>query len=332
MPLLPLALLLAAEIAQSDVPFSQPQVASNGQVTGIVFGSKNTIYYAPLDAAPVRVADTPVLSLGNHRGPRLAFTAHAIVITAGIGPAGQDFGPNTLRSWRSTDGGKTWSAGPELSTPGTGGMGFQSIASDGKRGLWAAWIGPANGHPTLFLSNSEDEGVTWTKQRVLSETVCECCHPTVAIGADGRIHVLFRNSLDGNRDPYVATSEDRKSFHFVKLGQGSWAINACPMDGGGLAEFHGEVVTLWRRLDQLFLARPDGKAEEAFAAGRNAAVTLREKGLYAIWASPAGIMAQAPGAAPRLLSKTGAFPAIAAAGPVVVAWEEGGKIRTERLD
>ena len=79
-----------------------------------------------------------MLSLGNHRGPRVAFTADAIVITAGVGPKGQQYGPNTLRSWRSTDRGKTWAAGQDLSTPGTGGMGFQTVASDGKQKLVAS--------------------------------------------------------------------------------------------------------------------------------------------------------------------------------------------------
>jgi len=33
---------------------------------------------------------------------------------------------------RSTDRGKTWTPGPDLSTAGAGGMGFQAIASDGR--------------------------------------------------------------------------------------------------------------------------------------------------------------------------------------------------------
>jgi hypothetical protein len=45
-----------------------------------------------------------------------------------------------------------------------------------------------------------------------------------------------------------------------------------------------------------------------------------------------GIMAQSPGSPGRLISKTGAFPSIAPSGPVVVAWEDAGKIRVERLD
>jgi hypothetical protein len=324
-------LLLAAE-NQPQIAYQQPQIASDGRDVGIVFGSKNTIYYTHNDASPVVVAEAPVLSLGNHRGPRLAFTANAIVITAGVGPEGQQFAPNTLRSWRSLDRGKTWSAGPAISTPGTGGMGFQAIGSDGKQRLIAAWIGPQNGAPRLFTAHSNDAGVTWSKQTILSQTVCECCHPSVAISADGTVRVLFRNSLNGNRDFYLATAADGEHFEIAKLGQGSWPLNACPMDGGGLGEYEGKVITLWRREGDLFFARPGSAPEERLAAGRNAAVALRAAGVYAVWSAPEGIMAKTPGKPAHVMSKTGGFPVLSSKGPVMAAWEDNGRIRTARLD
>ncbi|HLK65262.1 MAG TPA: sialidase family protein [Bryobacteraceae bacterium] len=332
MPVFALLLLLAVDIAPSnpDLAYQQPQIASDGRDVGIVFGARNTIYYAHNEAPPVTVAEAPVLSLGNHRGPRLAFTADAIVITAGVGPAGQQYAPNTLRSWRSTDHGKTWNAGPDISTPGTGGMGFQAVGSDGKRRLFAAWIGPQNGAPRLFVAHSDDSGTTWSKQTVLSQTVCECCHPTVTISDDGTVRILFRNSLDGNRDFYLATARDGEHFEIAKLGQGSWKLDACPMDGGGMGEFDGAVTTLWRRKSDLFLATP-GEPEEQLATGHNAAVALRKDGVYAVWSDGASIMAKVPGKAPYVLSKSGGFPALTARGPVVAAWEDNGRIRTERL-
>jgi hypothetical protein len=214
MPLYLLPLFLAIEIAPigPGVLYQQPQIASDGRNVGIVFGAKNTIYYAHNDASPVVVAEAPVLSLGNHRGPRVAFTANAVIVTAGVGPAGQEYGPNTLRSWRSIDHGKTWTPGPDVSTPCTGGMGFQAIASDGGKQLFAAWIGPQNGAPRLFVAYSDDEGLTWSRQSLLSQTVCDCCHPSVAISADGTVRVMFRNSLEGNRDFCLATARRGQAF------------------------------------------------------------------------------------------------------------------------
>lgn len=330
-----ICLLLAVEIAPSrpEIVYQQPQIASDGRNTGVVFGSKDTIYFAYNDSAPVVVAETPVLSLGNHRGPRVAFTADAIVITAGVGPKGQQYGPNTLRSWRSIDHGKTWTPGPDLSTPGSGGMGFQTIASDGKQKIVASWIGPLNGAPRLFMSHSEDGGKTWSKQEVLSQTVCECCHPTASIAEDGTVRILFRNSVDGSRDFYLATSKNGEPFAFAKLGTGTWKLNACPMDGGGMSEFEGSIVTVWRREGELFLARADGKPEEALAPGKNPSVTLRKDGYYAVWSTPAGIMARTPSKSDAyLLSPSGSFPVLVNHGAVTAAWEENGKIRVERLE
>ena len=278
------------------------------------------------------VAEPSVLSLGNHRGPRMAFTTNAIVITAGVGPADQPYGPNTIRSWRSTDGGKSFIPGPDISKPGSGGMGFQTLASDGNQRLFVAWIGPDSGAPRLFIAHSEDAGLSWSKQSVLSQTVCECCHPSVAISNDGRVRILFRNSLHGNRDLYLATTLDGEHFETSKLGRGNWQLEACPMDGGGIGEFQGDVITLWRRENTLFLARPDGLAEERLATGKNPAVTLRGNGFYAVWSAAEGIMAKVPGKPPYVLSQSGAFPTLTGRGPVVVAWEDGGKIRSELLE
>ncbi len=326
-------LLLAVDIVpiHPDVAYQQPQIGSFGQNVGIVFGSTNRIFFAYNGKPPVMVADAPVLSLGNHRGPRLAFTTDAIVVTSGVGPVNQQFGPNTLRSWRSTDLGKTWTSGPDLSTRGTGGMGFQGFASDGKRKLVAAWIGPQDGAPRLFVAHSDDAGLTWSKQNVLSQTVCECCHPTVSIAADGAVHILFRNSLGGNRDFYLATARNGEHFEIAKLGLGTWKINACPMDGGSVGEFHGDVITLWRREGGLFLARPDGQAEQLLASGKNPAIALRQEGYYAIWSTPEGLMAKVPGSPAYVLSKSGSYPVISSQGAVVAAWEDNGRIVSERL-
>jgi hypothetical protein len=324
---------LATDIAPPGpgISYQQPQLASDGKNTGIVFGSKDTIYFVYNDAPPVVVAEASVLSLGNHRGPRVTFTSDAIVITAGVGPKGQAYGPNTLRSWRSADRGKTWIAAPDLSTPGSGGMGFQTLASDGKQKLVAAWIGPESGAPRLFTARSEDGGKSWSKQVVLSQTVCDCCHPTASISADGTVRILFRNSLDGNRDFYLATSKDGEHFEIVKLGEGSWKLNACPMDGGGMSVFEDKVVTLWRRESDLFIARP-GSKEELLAAGKNPSIALRKDGYYAVWSTPEGIMAWTPGKAAYVLSTSGAFPVLSNSGPVVAAFEDRGKIRTSVLE
>ena len=48
--------------------------------------------------------------------------------------------------------------------------------------------------------------LTWSKNVLIYQspdgTICECCHPSVAIDKSGRILVMWRNSLGGSRDMY----------------------------------------------------------------------------------------------------------------------------------
>ena len=48
---------------------------------------------------------------------------------------------------------------------------------------------------------------------------------------------MFRNNVNGSRDEYLVESRDGgRSFAAArKLGSGTWPLNGCPMDGGGLA-------------------------------------------------------------------------------------------------
>src|SRR5260370_1332262 len=107
--------------------------------------------------------------------------------------------------------------------------------------LFATWLDDRAQGKRLYGATSKDAGLTWSKNVEVYEspsgTICQCCHPTALIDGNGVIHVMWRNALDGNRDMYVAHSKDGGvSFGRArKLGEGSWELNACPMDGGGLA-------------------------------------------------------------------------------------------------
>jgi len=341
--------LCAADVAAPDVQFKQPQLASQGRNVAMVFGGGNTIYYSGSSdqgatfSAPVAVAQTPALSLGNHRGPRIAFAGDAIVITASVGLApapaagagghGAHGGPEQLLSWRSTNGGKTWTAGPRVTS--ASGEGFHALASEGKNRLREVWMTPVDGRVKILGAHSDDAGLSWSEPKAIYQSpdknVCECCHPSLALGADGEILVMFRNSIAGARDLYLARSKDGVSFSTAKLGEGTWPLKACPMDGGGIAVGEGGIVTVWRRNTDIFLARP-GEAEKKIGEGRNPAVASRKNGVYTVWSGVEGLMASMPGKEPYVLSKSGGFAAISGGMQVVVAWEDGGRIRTARLD
>ena len=252
-----LSAMLAVQVGPlgPDAPAREPQMAANSSMVALTFGAGKAIYFSASHdsgktfAAPVKVAEAGVIPLSRHRGPRIALSGNTIVITAVAGKI-PDGGPHAhglpsdgdLFVWRSKDSGKTWSAGKTINdVPGSATEGLHALASDGKHTLFAAWLDKRGAKGTkLYAARSMDEGVTWSKNIEVYQSpggsICECCHPSVAIDAAGRLLVMWRNSLGGARDMYLSASRDGVTFPAPeKLGNGTWRIDACPMDGGGLA-------------------------------------------------------------------------------------------------
>ncbi|MBX9600735.1 MAG: glycoside hydrolase [Bryobacteraceae bacterium] len=328
--------------AASDPPFRQPQLAVSGDLAALAFGSGHHVYLSlsrdggATFPAPVRVAELPALALGNHRGPRVVFAGKSILVTAGVTPAGQPHGPADLLAFRSTDEGRTWSPGTRINgAQGSAGEAFHALAGDGRNTVWAVWLAHRDNRVSIAGSVSPDGGVTWSQERSIYESpdgnVCECCHPSAIVDAGGTLRVMWRNSLAGNRDFYLATSKDGQQFRVEKLGAESWQLKACPMDGGGIAMQGAKPVTFWRRKSDLFLASP-GEAEQRIAAGRNPKIAAFQGGVALTWQNENGIWVRTPGAEPRAVSPSGTYPAIAAGKRLVLAWEEGRGIRTRILD
>lgn len=90
---------------------------------------------------------------------------------------------------------------------------------------------------SLWAKFSLDGGRAWSEDRLVYAApdgpICQCCAPSVAFAPDGRIGILWRNLVQGARDLYATETTD--GLHFSparKLGQGTWMLNGCPMDGG----------------------------------------------------------------------------------------------------
>ncbi|MGD1095696.1 MAG: sialidase family protein [Bryobacteraceae bacterium] len=324
-----------------DAPAREPQMVAIGSTVALTFGAGTGIYFSSSSdsgktfSTPVGVAQADNVLLTHHRGPRIAFTNHAIVITAVMSRNAED---GDLIAWRSTDGGKTWSKGVLINdVPGASMEGLHSLAADGKETLFAAWLDKRSRHGTkLYGAHSADGGLTWSKNVMIYQspegTICECCHPSVAIDAAGQILVMWRNWLAGSRDMYLARSGDGVTFSKPeKMGMGTWQLNACPMDGGGLAISQNRVVTAWRREHEIFLAAP-GEKEVGIGEGMDVAIAAAPEGVYAVWSTPAGIRALLPGKKESIsLSPKGTFPNIVAlsTGHALAAWEDAGGIQIQ---
>jgi hypothetical protein len=145
---------------------------------------------------------------------------------------------------------------------------------------------------------------------------------------------MWRNWLAGSRDMYSAVSRDGgATWQETKIGEGTWPLNACPMDGGGLAvDAAGKVFSAWRRDRMVYLTSGGGK-EVALGEGKNATVAATRAGAYVAWQDGPSVVVKAPNSAKATAVGNGTFPALAAAdgGAVFVAWEHQGAIQVERV-
>ena len=120
---------------------------------------------------------------------------------------------------------------------------------------------------------------------------------------------MWRNALGGSRDMYLATSRDGVTFPTPqKLGNGTWKLNACPMDGGGLAVSSSKILTAWRRETNVFLAEP-GEPEKQVGTGKDVALALSGNRTYVAWVDGTKVEAWIDGNLEQL-AENGAFPSL----------------------
>ncbi|MGC4003912.1 MAG: sialidase family protein [Pirellulales bacterium] len=282
--------LLLATGKGADRP-QQPQVVvDGGGVAHVVYGVGNVVLYRRSEdggksfAEPVVIETGRVLALGMRRGPRVAvagkndgITAICVAAIGGAQGKGRD---GDLLTFRSVDAGKTWSPAVVVNdVAGSAREGLHALAA-GPRGVFCAvWLDLREKRTELYAATSVDAGKTWGPNTLVYRSpdgsICQCCHPSVAIDDAGRIAVLWRNSLEGERDMYLAASTDGgRTFDAArKLGTGRWPLDACPMDGGALAFLPsangtpGGALTVWRRDKNVFAFAEEDRTERELGPG-----------------------------------------------------------------
>lgn len=321
-------------VAGESVPPRQPQLAGLGKLVALTFGAQNRIYFAASSdggahfSAPRLVASVDFTPLGRHRGPRVALTQKTVLISAIVGKqSGRD---GDLAVWRSEDGGESWSP-PRLlnSVSGSAREGLHGMAASPDGVVLVVWLDDRSGRKQLFGAISRDHGRSWSKDRLIYASpdghVCECCHPSAAIGPQGELIAMWRNWLQGARDMYMAHSADGgESWAVRKLGTGTWLLQACPMDGGGLSISEGKLVSAWRRQNGIFLTLGD-EPEQQIGQGRNPAPA----GQAVVWEDAAGRIALKRNLASsiEIVAPRGAFPTMTTSSlGLVLAWESPDRI------
>ncbi|MCU0717700.1 MAG: glycoside hydrolase [Pirellula sp.] len=274
----------------------QPQacIASNGSVH-VAFGVGDQVYHCSIgdegNSDPQAAFKIPNMSLGMRRGPRIAHTGSAITVTAIGGAIGKGRDGDVL-AYRSLDNGKSW-LGPakvnDVEASAREGLHAMAVSETGT--LWCVWLDLREKGTQLFASKSTDHGATWSKNRLVYRSpdgsICECCHPSIVV-SNKSLHVLFRNSLKGNRDMYLVSShDDGESFgDAVRLGQIPWQLNACPMDGGMLAMDQNQLLsTVWRRDRNVIGSTAKPNLEVLLGPGEQPWITSSDDGFYSVWTS-----------------------------------------------
>jgi hypothetical protein len=323
-------MLFAAALAVTAVllaPGRRPQLDVKEDFVTVVYGSGNSIVFqASADGGrsfrePVAVAEPSArLHLSRRRGPRVALAGNTVVVTAIAG--------GELLSWRSLDDGRTWEGPARLNTVADSAReGLHSLAGHPGGTLFALWLDLRAGRTDVYGAISSDAGRTWEERLIAEGPVCECCHPTALISGRELLHAMWRGSKDGARDMHYATSAG--GWNAVELGEGTWKLNACPMDGGDMAvDAQGQVHTIWRRESTVYMASP-GAPERALGPGKDPTLSLAPGGIYAAWIENNRVVLLRPGAAQlETLAEAGDVPVLAGS---FAAWEHDGNIYIQRL-
>ena len=271
-----------AIIANGQMPNA---IKDKAGVLHLVYGTGDSIMYAysgdggkSFSKASL-VSILPKLAASHTRGPQIAVTSNGLLLTACTSPG------NIFSFTKS--GSNHWKLTGKVNDRDTAAKeNLMALTADGSN-TFAAWLDLRDGHNKIFGARSQDGGKSWSKNILIyaspDKTVCECCKPSVVMKGN-KVYVMFRNWLNGNRDLYFITSHDAgKSFsNAEKLGNGTWTLNGCPMDGGAIAlNKNGNPVTVWNRKGIIYTCEPGAEEKEL---GKGRGCTLKKvngKNVYA---------------------------------------------------
>ncbi|HJS47352.1 MAG TPA: sialidase family protein [Gemmatimonadales bacterium] len=221
---------------------------------------------------------------------------------------GARFPVSALRFVRSDDGGRSWSAPVTVNDAGRfgefGAHNFHALTVAPDGALLSTWLDAREGKSGVWMSRSGDGGRTWAANAPVDRSpACPCCRTGVTAAADGALFVSWRTILPGDvRDVVVARSDDGGATwaEAVRPRADGWVFPGCPHAGPSMRlDAEGRVHVAWWT----------GKAGEAgvwYARSDDGGRTFASQPLSTGERSlPAHVQL------------------VAAAGRVVVAWDDG---------
>lgn len=310
-----------------------PSIIAEGQAIYMTFALGDSILFCfsadkgKSFSTPETVSVLPNLSLGGGRGPQIV-SANGHLIIAAADTNGNIYSFN--KKQKSED----WEKSGRINdVAGVAKEAFVSLSSNNKGEVYAVWLDLRNNNKNKIVgAKSLDGGRTWSKNKIIytspDGTVCECCKPTVAI-KNQMVVVMFRNWLKGNRDMYIVQSGDGgvNFGNARKLGEDSWKLNACPMDGGGLVlNNDNSINTVWRRQENIYTCNA-GNKEEMISVGKHCAIAGNKDNRFIAFVNKGKVYCRKPGGITDEIG-SGSYPQLAAVGTgtALCAWQDFGKV------
>jgi hypothetical protein len=311
-----------------------PGLAMDESKIHLVYASGDSILYSySLDkgkvfSEPVLVAVLKGLMIAGGRGPQIVYSKEQLLIAA---PASS----GDIHTFIRKKTGGSWMQGGRINDiAGMAKEGFVSLAGNNSGQIFAVWLDlRSNAKNNIYGAKSVDGGKTWLKNQLIYQSpdgsVCECCKPSVA--AKGQlVAVMFRNNVNGNRDLYVIQSKDSGVTYGVaqKLGQGSWKLNGCPMDGGGLVIYDDNTIrTVWRREGNVYTNEP-GKLEELLVKGWQCSIAGKNNRYFIAFINDGKVYCREPDGITIEIGQGGSYPKLIMVdeSTILCAWETGNLI------
>ena len=270
------AISISVACAQSTLaPGEQPQITVDAKgFIRLVYGEKDKIFFSisadngKSFSIPQLIGQISEMHLGMTRGPQLATSKNFSIVTA------MDKKGN-IHSFRLSHKSGKWEKLKNVNdVDASAPEGLMSIDADDQNNFYAVWLDLREDKKNNICVSSLSGNSAWIKNKFAYKSqedhVCECCKPSVAVKGKN-VSIMFRNWLRGSRDLYLINSTDGgKTFSSAqKLGNGTWQLKGCPMDGGGVTiGSQNEISTAWQREGHVFYAEP-GKPEEKVGEGRH---------------------------------------------------------------
>lgn len=320
----------------TDIAGRQPNIAVDSKgIIRVVYGEGETIWCITSAnngqsfSSPVKVGELKGMHLGSARGPQIASSKNYSLITA-ITKDG------TIHSFLLNNSGPSWKEIANANDQaGSAPEGLMGLAADDQDNFYAVWLDIRSGKKNnIAFSSLAGRSAVWRKNvmvyRSPDEHVCECCKPNIAFSR-GKLVVGFRNWLMGSRDIYYAVSADKgKTFTAPrKTGTGTWQLNGCPMDGGGLAvSENGKVSSAWRRNSDVYYWAED-QPEQKIGSGKDVSMAQQKGNTFIAWQDGNNIKVMDLGSKKTVEIGKGVSPRLhlLGNGRVICVWEDNNVIR-----